>query len=158
MPIYDGEFRTQKGGPGPAALLQLGPVLQVEIAVPSALSEFLSAQNQPIPAPRTGLALIDTGATRSCVDSQVISSLSVNPIGITDLGTAGGRSQHNLYPAKFNFPVMKGVEMEFGSVVGVDLSGQGAGKMQIIALIGRDVLSRCILIYHGTKGSFSLAF
>jgi len=156
MPVYEGEFRTKAGEPGPAGLRRFGPVLPVEIAIPSALSKFLSARNQQIPAPRTGLALIDTGATRSCVDSQVISSLGVNPIGITSLGTASGRSQHHLYPAKFSFPAMK-FEVEFGAVVGVDLSGQGTGKMQIIALIGRDVLSRCILIYHGTKGSFSLA-
>jgi len=156
MPIYDGEFRTSTGQPGPGGLLQTGPVLPVEITIPSALSKFLSARNQQIPAPRTGLALIDTGATRSCVDSQVISSLGVNPIGITVLGTAKGRSQHHLYPAKFSFPVIR-FEVEFGSVVGVDLSGQGAGNTQIIALIGRDVLSRCILIYHGTKGSFTLA-
>jgi len=156
MPIYDGEFRTQTGQPGPGGLLQAGPVLPLEIAIPSALSKFLSTQNQQIPAPRSGLALIDTGATRSCVDSQIISSLGVNPIGITTLGTARGRSQHHLYPAKFSFPAIR-FEVEFGSVVGVDLSGQGAGNMQIIALIGRDVLSRCILIYHGTKGCFSLA-
>jgi len=156
MPIYDGEFRTQTGQPVPGGLLRAGPVLPLEIAIPSALSRFLSTQNQQIPAPRSGFALIDTGATRSCVDSQVISSLGVNCIGVTTLGTAKGRSQHHLYPAKFRFPVIR-FEVEFGSVVGVDLSGQGAGNMQIIALIGRDVLSRCILIYHGTKGSFSLA-
>ena len=156
MPVYDGEFRTRTGQPDRGGLHRVGPVLPVEIAVPSALSRFLSAQNQQIPAPMTGLALIDTGATRSCVDSQVISSLGVNPIGITTLGTARGRSQHHLYPAKFSFPAIR-FEIEFGSVVGVDLSGQGAGNMQIIALIGRDVLSRCILIYHGIKGSFSLA-
>ncbi len=156
MPIYDGEFRTQAGQPGPGGLRQFGPVLQVEIAIPSVLSGFLSAQNQQIPAPKTGLALIDTGATRSCVDSQVISALGVNPIGITVLGTAKGRSRHHLYPAKFTFPAIR-FEVEFGSVVGVDLSGQGAGNMQIIALVGRDVLSRCIFIYHGTKGSFTLA-
>ncbi len=156
MPIYDGEFRTQAGQPGPGGLLRTGPVLPLEIAIPSALSKFLSANNQRIPAPVGGFALIDTGATRSCVDSQVISSLGVNPIGIANLGTASGRSQHHLYPAKFSFPAIK-FEVEFGSVVGVDLSGQGVGNMQIIALIGRDVLSRCILIYHGTKGSFSLA-
>ena len=156
MPIYDGEFRTQAGQPGPGGLLRTGPVLPVEIAIPSALSRFLSAKNQRIPAPVGGFALIDTGATRSCVDSQVISSLGVNPIGIANLGTARGRSQHHLYPAKFSFPAIK-FEVEFGSVVGVDLSGQGVGNRQIIALIGRDVLSRCILIYHGTRGSFSLA-
>jgi len=157
MPIYDGEFRTQAGAPGPAGLLRTGPVLPVEIAVPTALSKFLSARNQQIPSPRAGFALIDTGATRSCVDSQIVSSLGVSPIGIANLGTASGRSQHHLYPAKFDFPAMK-FQVEFGSVVGVDLSGQGVGNTQIIALIGRDVLSRCILIYHGTKGSFSLAF
>jgi len=156
MPVYEGEFRTQAGQPVPGGLLRNGPVLPVEIAVPSALSRFLSARNQQIPGPVAGFALIDTGATRSCVDNQVISSLNVNPIGITTLGTARGRSQHHLYPAKFSFPAMR-FEIEFGSVVGVDLSGQGVGKMQIIALIGRDVLSRCILIYHGIKGSFSLA-
>ena len=156
MPVYDGEFRTHTGQPDRGGLHRVGPVLPVEIAVPSALSRFLSAQNQQIPAPRAGLALIDTGATRSCVDSQIISSLGVNPIGIAFLGTARGRSKHHLYPAKFSFPAIK-FEVEFGSVVGVDLSGQGVGNMQIIALIGRDVLSRCILIYHGTRGSFSLA-
>ena len=156
MPIYDGEFRTQTGQPGPGGLLRTGPVIPVEIAIPSALSKFLSSQNQQVPAPRAGFALIDTGATRSCVDSQVISSLGVNSIGIAFLGTASGRSQHYLYPAKFSFPAIR-FEVEFSSVVGVDLSGQGVGDMQIIALIGRDVLSRGILIYHGAKGSFSLA-
>jgi predicted aspartyl protease len=156
MPVYDGEFRTQAGQPGPGGLLRTGPVLPLEIAIPSALSRFLSVQNQQIPAPISGFGLIDTGATRSCVDSQVISNLGVNPIGIVNLGTARGRSQHHLYPAKFNFPAIN-FEVEFGSVVGVDLRGQGAGNTRIIALIGRDVLSRCILIYHGTKGSFSLA-
>lgn len=156
MPVYEGEFRNQAGQPVPGGLLQTGPVLPVEIAIPPALSRFLSARNQQIPASVAGFALIDTGATRSCVDNQVISSLSVSPIGITILGTARGRSPHHLYPAKFSFPAMK-FEIEFGSVAGVDLTGQGAGNMRIIALIGRDVLSRCILIYHGIKGSFSLA-
>ncbi len=71
MPVYDGEFRTRTGQPDRGGLHRVGPVLPVEIAVPSALSRFLSAQNQQIPAPMTGLALIDTGATRSCVDSQL---------------------------------------------------------------------------------------
>ncbi len=134
----------------------VGPVFPVEIAIPSALSRFLASQSQSIPSPVAGFALIDTGATRSCVYIHVISSLGVNPISITSLGTAGGRSQHHLYPAKFNFPAIK-FEVEFGSVAGIDLSGQGVGNMQIIALIGRDVLSRCLLVYNGPKGSFSLA-
>lgn len=156
MPVYDGEFRDSSGRPGPAALLHVGPVLPVEVTIPSALSDYLSKQGQQIPTPVSGLALIDTGATRSCVDSQAISSLGVNPIGISFLGTARGQSRHHLYPAKFVFAAIK-FEIEFSSAVGVDLSGQGVGGQQLVALIGRDVLLRGVLIYHGTLGTFSLA-
>lgn len=157
MPIYDGEFRTSRGEPGPAALNRFGPIIPLEIAIPTALSRYLAARNEPIPAPVAGVALIDTGATRSCADNQVMSTLNVNPIGRVRLGTARGRSWHFLYPAKFRFPEIR-FEVEFSSVIGVDLRGQGIGKQRIIALIGRDLLSRCILVYNGTKGSFSLAF
>ncbi len=119
-------------------------------------TSFLTSQGETIPSPATGFALIDTGATRSCVDSRIISDLGVNPIGVVSLGTANGLSQHNLYPAKFRFPVTK-FDIEFSSVVGVDLMGQSIGKLQMIALIGRDVLSHCLLVYNGAQGNFSLA-
>jgi hypothetical protein len=61
----------------------MGPLLQVEISIPSALEQLLAAQNQPIPSPKTGWALIDTGATRTCVDAKTVSALGVNPIGVT---------------------------------------------------------------------------
>jgi len=157
MPVYDGEFRTSQGQPLPTGLNQVGPVIPIEIAIPTALSRFLAAQNQPIPSPIAGIALIDTGATRSCADRKVMSQLGVNPIGRVRLGTARGRSSHLLYPAKFRFPQIQ-FEVEYSSVVGVDLRGQGVGGTQIIALIGRDLLARCIFVYHGTTGSFSLAF
>lgn len=156
MPVYNGEFRTQEGQPGAGGLLRFGPILPIEIAIPSALSKLLASQNEDIPPPVSGIALIDTGATRSCVDTSVISKLGVNPIGITALITASGQSQHHLYPAKFNFPAIK-FEAEFSSIAGVNLSQQSIAGKQIIALIGRDLLSRCLFIYNGPKGSFSIA-
>ena len=156
MPLYDGEFRTGAGDPGPGGLIQAGPVLPVEVAVSSHLSKLLAEQGKDIPPPVSGFVLIDTGATRSCVDIDAISKLGVNPIGIVDLGTAGGKSQHYLYPAKFSFPAIR-FEVEFSSLVGVDLKEQALAGRQIIALMGRDLLSRCLPVYHGTKGSFSIA-
>ena len=157
MPVYSGEFRTQAGGqPGPGVLIGFGPILPVEIGVPSALSKLLASQNKTIPAPMPGFALIDTGATRSCVDVNIISHLEIKPIGIVPLETPAGPSQHNLFPAKFNFPAIK-FEFEFSSVVGVSLGQKSIGGKQIIALIGRDVLSRCLLVYNGPKASFSIA-
>jgi len=157
MPVYDAEFRDPSGRAAPQGLAQFGPVMPVEIDIPTALSSFLTAAGQPIPTPASGAALIDTGATGSCVDNQIMSALGVHPIGIRSLGTATGRSRHYLYPAKFRFPQIR-FEVDFSAVVGVDLRGQGVGRQRIIALIGRDLLSRCILIYGGTTGKFSLAF
>jgi predicted aspartyl protease len=133
----------------------MGPLLQVEVYVPSALEQLLIAQNQPIPPPRTGWALIDTGATKSCVDINAISTLGVNPIGVTLTGTAGGQVQQPLYPARFRFPG-EAFEQEFSSVIGVDLTGQSILGQDIIVLLGRDVLAKCVLIYNGPGGFFTL--
>jgi heterodisulfide reductase subunit C len=51
--------------------------LPVEVSIPTALAQVLAAQNQVSPPPATGIALIDTGATRSCVDSKIISQCSL---------------------------------------------------------------------------------
>lgn len=85
-----------------------------------------------------------------------MSNLGVNPIGITTNHTPAGQVLHSLYPAHFTFPATK-LEVDFASVVGVDLSGQIINGQQLIALIGRDVLSMGILIYNGTAGTFSFA-
>jgi len=122
MPVHN-RFFLQGNQINPQVLVQTGPLLQVEVSIPSALEQLLNTQNQPIPSPITGWALIDTEATRSCVDKRTITQLSVNPIGITMTGTAGGQVQQYLYPAKFRFPG-EGLEIEFSSVVGVDLAGQ----------------------------------
>ncbi len=157
MPVHNRFFLSQGNQINPAVLVQAGPLLQVEVSIPSALAQFLTAQNQSIPAPVTGWALIDTGATRSCVDSKAITNLGVNPIGVTTTGTAGGRVQQHLYPARFRFPG-EALELEFSSVIGVDLSGQSIAGRDIIVLLCRDVLSRCVLIYNGPGGFFTLTF
>ncbi len=156
MPIHN-RFFLQGGQINPNVLIQTGPLLQVEVAIPPALAQLLTAQNQPIPPAVQGFALIDTGATRSCVDAQVISSLGVQPIGLIATGTAGGQVQQSLYPAKLRFPA-EGLEIEFSSVIGVDLTGQSMAGRRIIALVGRDVLSRCVFIYNGPGGFFTLTF
>jgi len=157
MPIYEGEFRAKGGEPGPGGLLKIGPILPGEVTIPSALAKLLADEGQQIPPPVSGFMLIDTGATRSCVDTEIVTKLGVKPIGIATLTTASGESKHNLYPAKLNFPPMT-FGVEFGSLVGVNLKQQTVGGHQIIALLGRDLLSRCLLVYNGLKGSFTLAF
>jgi len=157
MPIFNQHYiDPEQKRHNPVALAGAGPVLQVEVNLPQPLINLLSSQNKPIPAPSPGFALIDTGASRTCIDSQVLSNLGISPIGVVTMGTAGGSTSCPLFPAKLSFPVINLV-IDFGSVAGVNLQGQTTDKKPLVALIGRDVLLRCLFIYSGTGGFFTLA-
>jgi hypothetical protein len=160
MPIYNSQFFENLPGGGqkisPVILAAIGPVLAISVSIPQALAELYTKQQIALPSPITGMALIDTGATRSCVHGPIMSQLQVNPIGAVTSHTAAGPVSHSLYPAHFTFPVAK-FELDFASVVGADLSGQVIDKQQLIALIGRDVLSVGIFVYNGPAGTFSFS-
>lgn len=153
-------YITEEKDPDPAFLRSLGPVLNVLVHVPTALAQLLGNQGLPVPAPQAGLALIDTGASGTCVHEPILKALGLNAIGATTSGTAAGPTPHSLYPVRLDFP-SDGIEREFNSVVGVDLTGQFAnlstGPAPIIALIGRDVLQDWIFIYNGVGGVISIA-
>jgi len=159
MPVYNSlALENVPGGQQitHAVLASNGPVLDVSVSIPQALANLYARQQIPLPSPITGIALIDTGATRSCVHGPIMGQLGVNPIGIVTSGTAAGPSPHNLFPAHFTFPAA-GIDLDFSAVVGVNLSGQIINGQQLIALIGRDVLSRGILVYNGPLGAFTFA-
>ena len=162
MPVFNGAFTSNSGGPAwvPNALVTNGPIAPAEFQVPPQLAQLLQDQSQPVPPPQQGMVLIDTGATRSCADTAVMSKLGVYPVGQVDLGTAGGKTTASLYPARLLIGVgvmPQPLSIDFSSVVGVDLSGQSVGGQTLIGLIGRDILSRSILVYNGPTASFSLA-
>jgi len=141
----------------PEILLMSGPILSVEISIPSALASALTKENKPTPNPTTGWALIDTGATRSCVDDDVIRKLGVNPIGAGDIHNSGGKQSVNFFPAHFRFPGVPLPEIEFTSAIGVNISAQKVNNQPIIALLGRDILRSCVFIYNGTLGMYTLS-
>jgi hypothetical protein len=85
------------------------------------------------------------------VDEEVIASLGVPPINRVSVQTPSGQAQQYLYPALLTFPGTQLPGGEFSSVVGATLAAQG-----IIALIGRDVLSRCLLVYNGPADMFTI--
>jgi hypothetical protein len=150
MSIYNNQI-------GHRLLLDGGPLLLVTISIPSALERDLAAKNLPMPQALRGLALIDTGASRTCVDATAIRRLGVSAIDRAMCGTANGVVQQNLFPARFSFPAIS-LDIEFASVIGVDLTGQASMGQDIVALVGRDVLSRCVLTYNGVGGFITLAF
>jgi hypothetical protein len=152
MPLFNQLFRTNNGTPNPGLLAVRGPIVQVEVQLPSALAAQYQALSRPIPAPITGWAMVDTGASKTCVDDGLILGLGVAPINQITVQTPSGSAQQFLYPARFSFPGTPLPNIDFSSVVGSTLAAQG-----IVALIGRDVLSRFLLVYNGPAGMFSLS-
>ena len=67
-----GEARSTDGRkipiPPQAALTLRGPIVQVTVSVGQAIAQQLLQQGGTLPPPVSGLALIDTGATSTCVD------------------------------------------------------------------------------------------
>lgn len=124
----------------------------VEIHVPPALVNYFTQRGQPVPKPISGEALFDTGASISAVYTNVITQLGVNPISVTSVHTPGGVVQQNLHPIRFVFPTLGMLTVDFNAVIGSNLHPQG-----IIALVGRDVLSNCILVYNGPAGMCSIS-
>src|SRR5438067_13729104 len=122
MPIFNSQFfeNDPAGGhrPSTTTLAQLGPILAISVSIPQALADLYTRQQRPLPSPITGIGLIDTGATRSCVHAPIMNNLGVNPIGVIPIGSAAGQALHNLFPAHFTFPAAA-IDIDFASVVGV---------------------------------------
>ena len=79
MPIFNFGFtRPPPSQPLPAALTQLGPVAPAEIHVLQELVQLLESEGRPVPPAETGMILIDTGASKSCVDTAVITALQLD--------------------------------------------------------------------------------
>jgi len=144
--------------PSPQGLASIGPLIQIQIEVPSVLAASLQAANLPIPNPVDGVALIDTGATITSIHADILIGLGINPVGVANVGTAGGPRQQSTYPAKFSFPGTPLPGFELAQVIGCDLTGQMVGNQRpLIGLIGRDVLANAVLVYNGSAGMFSLS-
>src|SRR5262249_27501683 len=131
----------------PLILSEWGPFVDIAISIPNDLAEIYQKQGKSLPAPKTGLALIDTGAKKSAVVEGIMRDLGVKPIGIAISDTTSENNAiRRLYPAHFTFPLAKW-ELEFTSVVGVndkDHKMEFISKVDnkpIIALIGRDLLA-----------------
>jgi predicted aspartyl protease len=135
------------------------PILFAVLEVTQARGKALAASGQPIPKRQVMNALVDTGASCTCVDPAIIQALGLTPTGSTQMYTPSTGAQAHVtdqYDASLKiYCTMEQAPLEIPviAVVASDLRVQG-----IDALIGRDVLKFCLLSYNGDQGSFTLAF
>ena len=139
MPIYNHFVLDDKRQPSAASLRGTGAVLRAEISVQPALAAKLEKDGVATPAPVVGKALIDTGAGATAIDVSVCATLDIAPVGVKQVGTAGGQTAQPPFPVSLHLPGTGLPRFDISPAIGCDLSGQG-----ILALIGRDVLSRAM--------------
>ncbi|MBF0459568.1 MAG: hypothetical protein HQK99_16885 [Nitrospirae bacterium] len=134
----------------PDLLWVRGPLIAVRIEIPLSLEKSLIQDNISVPQPITGWGLIDTGAIATAVDINVIESLELVPVDRGIVLTPQGSAEQD----KFSLRIMLTglTTMNAPKVFGSKLKEHG-----VIALIGRDILKHCVLVYNGTTGSCSLS-
>lgn len=97
------------------------------------------------------MALIDTGATGTVIQSGIARQLGLNPVGIALINTPSSTNvQCYQYQVTMLFP--NNVQVA-ATAIEAPLQGQ-----HIQCLIGRDVLAHGVLVYIGYTNSFTLSF
>ena len=116
-----------------------------------------------IPQPVPILALIDTGASATCVDPSVMRSLKVTPTGKVPIHTPSTKNdpvEHDQYDIGLFLFVPATIQTQpplaFHTLPIICAELFVSQGFQV--LIGRDVLSQCIFSYNGTAGHFTLAY
>lgn len=138
--------------PGSAALQQRGPIVQVSVTVEENIARTLAQQGQAVPAPITGLGLLDTGASVTCIDAEAAQQLGLPVIDVVTVSSASHSStQQNVYPIQIEVTGFR-IRLQCPRAIGAELKCQG-----LLLLIGRDVLQICTVFYNGMAGQITLS-
>jgi predicted aspartyl protease len=141
-----------------------GPIVNALLGVSRARRDALVGAGQTAPQPQRITALIDTGASCTTVDPSVVTALNLQPTGIASVLTpTTGTVPHqtNQYDVLVAIagpgPTLALTEaLIFQTIAVIEaplLQAQG-----FHALIGRDILNRCLLVYNGSMGFFTLGY
>lgn len=147
MPLTEAGFKDPDGRPHVPTLIQTGPTLQV-VVLPAAAETALNLSDQMSVWP----ALIDTGASESCIDNELAKSLGLTQIDVITIAGVGGPQDHPVYLCSILIPSLN--LAQYGRFAGVNLA---LGGQTHKVLLGRTFLNGTIMIYDGIRGQVTLA-
>ncbi len=141
-------FDSAPGSDGASLLTSLGPTLYVDIGFDPEYLPHATPLKVPTPGLKKIEALVDTGATISCIDNILAAQLSLPIIDRRPISGAHGQADANVYWAQIHVPAL--TYTIYGEFVGVDLQ---AGGQWHEALIGRTFLRAFTMTYFGKTGT-----
>jgi hypothetical protein len=136
----------------------MGPLLDVLVSVSAPRQAALQQAGQAVPRPQVARALLDTGASITAVDPAILDALSLSPTGHTTIHTPSTAAGQPHACETYDIHLMlthPAISFYFAAlpVIKASLHHQG-----IYALVGRDVLANCLLVYDGRAGIYILGF
>ena len=151
MPDTKCGFNDVPGGASGAELLSAyGPTLIVDIGFDPDFK--LEPGNVPVSGITGIRALVDTGASESCIDSVLAAQLNLPIVDRRSVSGVHGTIEVNMHLAQVHVPSLD--YTIYGVFAGVHLAdgGQVHG-----ALIGRTFLQHYVMIYEGHTGNLTLS-
>lgn len=128
-----------------------GPIIEIIICHPQPIIQQLKKEGKQPPAFKA-IALIDTGATSTCISSEIVDKLGLLSFDVQEVHTAAGKSEQYLYDIGVGLPVSQ------PNTLAVQAPCADLSEQPFQVLLGRDVLSMCTLFYNGTDNSFVLHY
>ena len=145
MPILDAGFRGQDGRADGQLLITYGPTVQVTVG-------HYAPETDPSRPSKAVYALVDTGASESCIDSALAAELGLPAIDTARIAGVGGGSVHDVFLAHITIPQLEIVQ--YGRFTGVNLR---AGGQEHAVLLGRTFLVNTLMIYDGLRAQVTIA-
>jgi predicted aspartyl protease len=146
MPEVDCGFKDVPGGATGADLLVFyGPTLLVDIGFDPNFKPTVGSV--PVPGMAGIAALVDTGATESCIDSVLATQLNLPVVDKRMMSGAHGSQEVNVHIAQVRVPSLGHVI--WGQFAAVHLA---AGGQPHKALLGRTFLNAFTFTYDGKTG------
>jgi len=138
--------------PPSVGLLQRGPLVQVSVRLFQDMANELTQRGIELPQPVSGIGLIDTGASVTCIDESIAQNLRLPVVDVVPMASAShSTTLRNVYPISFEIVNLVS-NINAPRAIGAELNVQG-----LILLIGRDVLQFCTLFYNGFIGQITLS-
>lgn len=145
----DGEQR-----PSPEMLATDGPIVPVTLTLTEETSRAYVERGESLPEPVSGFAMIDTGATRTCLDEA---SARRAGFPITGIALMASATHANHEVPVFNGRIVMVGSFNIDVVGGLGANLTAIGDLDLVALIGRDLLKDALFTYNGPGGSIALA-
>lgn len=148
-----------------------GPLLVGSWGIPKSLADAMAKAGHKVPPRVRGVLLLDTGATSTCISTKAAQQLGLTVTRMQKAFGAGGQHDAPVFFANLEISITD-QKTNLGTVFGWEQEVQGvpnlhecvqnltfAGHpMEVIGLLGRDILRHAKIRYDGPAGSLSFEF